>query len=61
MIGISQVQFPSKSSNKIRIGLYFTCYYLLNTVTIPTSVFSNTLSSLFSKEIDTFLTYKEDN
>ena len=58
MIGISQVQFPSKSSSKIRVGLYFTSYYLLSALTIPTSVFSSILSSLFSKEIDTFLTYK---
>ncbi|WP_250296387.1 hypothetical protein [Wolbachia endosymbiont of Oedothorax gibbosus] len=59
MIGISQVQFPSRESSRLKFVSYFATFVSLSIITNPVSVLFSLGTIFFRSEIKTFYTYKE--
>lgn len=59
MIGISQIQFPSKESSRLKFFVYFGIVQALSILTMPTSIAISFVAVLYRSEIQTFLTYKK--
>ncbi len=59
MIGISQLQFPSKESSELKFFVYLGIVQALNILTMPTSIAISFVAVLYRSEVQTFLTYKK--
>lgn len=59
MIGISQLQFPSRESSRLKFVSYFATFVSLSIITNPVSVLFSLGTIFFRSEIKTFYTYKE--
>ncbi|WP_375316063.1 hypothetical protein [Wolbachia endosymbiont (group A) of Colletes cunicularius] len=59
MIGISQVQFPSKDSSKLKFVSYFGAFVSLSIITNPVNVLFSLGTIFFRSEIKTLYIYKE--
>lgn len=59
MIGISQLQFPSKESSKLKFFVYLGIVQALNILTMPTSIAIFFVAVLYRSKVQTFLTYKK--
>ncbi|WP_264705122.1 hypothetical protein [Wolbachia endosymbiont (group A) of Gymnosoma rotundatum] len=59
MIGISQIQFPSKESSKLKFVSYFATFVSLSIITNPVNVLFSLGTIFFRSEIKTLYIYKE--
>ncbi|MDX5595801.1 MAG: hypothetical protein O7160_00300 [Wolbachia endosymbiont of Andrena labialis] len=59
MIGISQIQFPSKDSSKLKFVSYFGAFVSLSIITNPVNVLFSLGTMFFRSEIKTLYIYKE--
>jgi len=59
MIGISQLQFPSKGSSRLKFVSYFSTFVSLSIITNPVSVLFSLGTIFFRSEIKTLYIYKE--
>lgn len=59
MIGISQLQFPSKESSRLKFVSYFATFVSLSIITNPVSVLFSLGTIFFRSEIKTLYIYKE--
>ncbi|UZE38748.1 hypothetical protein [Wolbachia endosymbiont of Drosophila pseudotakahashii] len=59
MIGISQIQFPSKESSKLKFVSYFAAFVSLSIITNPVNVLFSLGTIFFRSEIKTLYIYKE--
>ncbi len=59
MIGISQLQFPSKGSSRLKFVSYFATFVSLSIITNPVSVLFSLGTIFFRSEIKTLYIYKE--
>ncbi|WP_265044529.1 hypothetical protein [Wolbachia endosymbiont (group A) of Epirrhoe alternata] len=59
MIGISQVQFPSKESSMLKFVSYFATFVSLSIITNPVNVLFSLGTIFFRSEIKTLYIYKE--
>ncbi|WP_353277864.1 hypothetical protein [Wolbachia endosymbiont (group A) of Agelastica alni] len=59
MIGISQLQFPSKESSKLKFVSYFATFVSLSIITNPVNVLFSLGTIFFRSEIKTLYIYKE--
>ncbi len=59
MIGISQIQFPSKESSKLKFVSYFAIFVSLSIITNPVNVLFSLGTIFFRSEIKTLYIYKE--
>ncbi|MFP3022363.1 MAG: hypothetical protein ACEY3K_05355, partial [Wolbachia sp.] len=59
MIGISQIQFPSKESSKLKFVSYFATFVSLSIITNPVNVLFSLGTIFFRSEIKTPYIYKE--
>ncbi|BEP32047.1 MAG: hypothetical protein WBIAU2_02740 [Wolbachia endosymbiont of Drosophila biauraria] len=59
MIGISQIQFPSKDSSKLKFVSYFGAFVSLSIITNPVNVLFSLGTMFFRSEIKTLYVYKE--
>lgn len=59
MIGISQLQFPSKDSSKLKFVSYFGAFVSLSIITNPVNVLFSLGAIFFKSEIKTLYIYKE--
>ncbi len=59
MIGISQLQFPSKDSSKLKFVSYFGAFVSLSIITNPVNVLFSLGAIFFRSEIKTLYIYKE--
>ncbi|MDE5061589.1 MULTISPECIES: hypothetical protein [Wolbachia] len=59
MIGISQLQFPSKDSSRLKFASYFGNLVALSILVNPANAFLFFATIFFRAEIKTFYTYKE--
>ncbi|WP_458694405.1 hypothetical protein [Wolbachia endosymbiont (group A) of Hylaeus communis] len=59
MIGISQIQFPSKESSKLNFVSYFATFVSLSIITNPVNVLFSLGTIFFRSEIKTLYIYKE--
>ncbi|WP_353286326.1 hypothetical protein [Wolbachia endosymbiont (group A) of Crataerina pallida] len=59
MIGISQIQFPSKDSSKLKFVSYFGAFVSLSIITNPVNVLFSFGTMFFRSEIKTLYIYKE--
>ncbi|MDR2831981.1 MAG: hypothetical protein LBV62_03660 [Rickettsiales bacterium] len=59
MIGISQLQFPSRESSKLKFAGYFATFVSLSILVNPANVFLSFATIFFRSEIKTFYIYKE--
>ncbi|WP_353284555.1 hypothetical protein [Wolbachia endosymbiont (group A) of Lasioglossum fulvicorne] len=59
MIGISQLQFPSKESSRLKFVSYFATFVSLSIITNPVNVLFSLGTIFFRSEIKTLYTYKE--
>ncbi len=59
MIGISQIQFPSKDSSKLKFVSYFGVFVSLSIITNPVNVLFSLGTMFFRSEIKTLYIYKE--
>lgn len=59
MIGISQLQFPSKESSRLKFVSYFATFVSLSIITNPVNVLFSLGTIFFRSEIKTLYIYKE--
>lgn len=59
MIGISQLQFPSKDSSRLKFASYFVNFVALSILVNPANAFLSFATIFFRAEIKTFYIYKE--
>lgn len=59
MIGISQLQFPSSDSSRLKFASYFATFASLTILTNPVNAFFSFGTIFFRSEFKTFYTYKE--
>lgn len=59
MIGISQLQFPSRESSRAKFAGYFATFVSLSIIVNPANVFLSFATFFFRSEIKTFYLYKE--
>ncbi|AGK00290.1 MULTISPECIES: hypothetical protein [Wolbachia] len=59
MIGISQIQFPSKESSRLKFVSYFATFVSLSIITNPVNVLFSLGTIFFRSEIKTLYIYKE--
>lgn len=59
MIGISQLQFPSKNSSRLKFAGYFANFVALSILVNPANVLLTFATVFFRAEIKTFYIYKE--
>ncbi|WP_423349098.1 hypothetical protein [Wolbachia sp. wLmal] len=59
MIGISQIQFPSKDSSRLKFVSYLGAFVSLNIITNPVNVLFSLGTVFFRSEIKTLYTYKK--
>ncbi|QMV46378.1 hypothetical protein HC358_05060 [Wolbachia pipientis] len=59
MIGISQLQFPSKGSSRLKFVSYFATFVSLSIITNPVSILFSLGTIFFRSEIKTLYIYKE--
>lgn len=59
MIGVSQVQFPSKESSRLKFVSYFATFVSLTIITNPVNVLFSLGTIFFRSEIKTLYIYKE--
>ncbi|MBA8757286.1 MULTISPECIES: hypothetical protein [Wolbachia] len=59
MVGISQIQFPSKESSKLKFVSYFATFVSLSIITNPVNVLFSLGTIFFRSEIKTLYIYKE--
>ncbi|MBA8770517.1 hypothetical protein HCR16_05450 [Wolbachia pipientis] len=59
MIGISQLQFPSKDSSRLKFASYFGNFVALSILVNPANAFLSFATIFFRAEIKTFYIYKE--
>ncbi|MDD9331501.1 MAG: hypothetical protein PV340_02470 [Wolbachia sp.] len=59
MIGVSQLQFPSKDSSRLKFAGYFAAFVSLSIITNPVNVLFSLGTIFFRSEIKTFYIYKE--
>lgn len=59
MIGISQLQFPSKDSSRLKFASYFATFVSLSIITNPINVLFSLGTIFFRSEIKTFYIHKE--
>ncbi|WOE64294.1 hypothetical protein [Wolbachia endosymbiont of Zaprionus tsacasi] len=59
MTGISQIQFPSKDSSKLKFVSYFGAFVSLSIITNPVNVLFSLGTMFFRSEIKTLYIYKE--
>ncbi len=59
MIGVSQLQFPSKDSSRLKFASYFGNFVALSILVNPANAFLSFATIFFRAEIKTFYIYKE--